>query len=149
MSQISKDQLKKTKLAYSLVACVFFLSLMMSCNKYDKLPIVGIWECDIKESKGLSNVDSSKETLLFNSGVEHTFVQDFYERKPGSLDKWQIKGKFERKNNKITFTERVKDGTQQQPDVTYKYELVEDKTLTLIVEGEGYKDNEKVYKRIN
>ena len=60
-----------------------------------------------------------------------------------------MKGNFERKNNKITFFNRVKDGTQQQPEVTYKYELIENETLTLYVEGEGYPDDKKIYKRVN
>ncbi|NLE62586.1 MAG: hypothetical protein GX612_01930, partial [Bacteroidales bacterium] len=141
MDQTVKNQLKKSQITYAVIASVFVLTLMVSCNKYDKMPIVGQWEIDIKATKSLSNVDSSKETLMFNSGVDYTYVQDFLERKPGSLDKWQIKGKFERKHNKITFYERVKDGTQQQPDITYKYEMEEGKTLTLTVEGEGYPDD--------
>ncbi|HOS16811.1 MAG TPA: hypothetical protein PKX15_07380 [Bacteroidales bacterium] len=149
MDQTVKNQLKKSQITYAVIASVFVLTLMVSCNKYDKMSIVGKWEIDVKATKGLSNLDSSKETLLFNSGVDYTYVQDFYERKPGALDKWQIKGKFERKNNKITFYERVKDGTQQQPEITYKYEMEEGKTLTLIVEGEGYPDDKKVYTRIN
>ncbi len=144
-----KIKSKKLSISIALIACVFAMTWMVSCNKYDKLPIVGKWECDIKASKGLE-VDSSKETLLFNSGVDYTYVQDFYERKSGSnMEKWQIKGNFERKNNKITFYNRVKDGTQQQPEVTYKYELIENETLTLKVEGEGYTDDLKIYKRVN
>jgi hypothetical protein len=149
MDQTVKNKFKKSQITYSVISSVFVLTLMVSCNKYDKMSIVGKWEIDVKATKGLSNLDSSKETLLFNSGVDYTYVQDFYERKPGALDKWQIKGKFERKNNKITFYERVKDGTQQQPEITYKYEMEEGKTLTLIVEGEGYPDDKKVYTRIN
>ena len=148
MNQMVKNQSKKMLFNTALMACVLTLTLMVSCNKYDKLPVVGKWECDIKALKGL-DVDSCKETLLFNSGVDYTYVQDFIERKPNNLDKWQMKGNFERKNNKITFFNRVKDGTQQQPEVTYKYELIENETLTLYVEGEGYPDDKKIYKRVN
>ncbi|MDD3280475.1 MAG: hypothetical protein PHC83_02775 [Bacteroidales bacterium] len=143
-----KIKSKKSSINIALIACVFAMTWMVSCNKYDKLPVVGKWECDIKELRGL-DVDSCKETLLFNSGVDYTYVQDFIERKPGSLDKWQIKGNFERKNNKITFYNRVKDGTQPQPEVTYKYELAENDSLVLIVEGEGYPEDRKMYKRVN
>jgi hypothetical protein len=143
-----KNQSKRILLSSVLFTCVTVMTLMVSCNKYDKLPIVGKWQCDIKEVRGLS-VDSCKETLLFNSGVDYTYTQDFFERKSGSLDKWQIKGNFERKNNKITFYNRSKDGTQPQAEITYKYELIENQTLTLYVEGEGYPDDKKVYKRVN
>ena len=149
MGQIVKKQSKNLFLRYGVLVCVSLLTLMVSCNKYDKIPVVGKWECDIKELKSMTDVDSCKEILLFNSGSDYTYVQDFIERKPGNLDKWQIKGTFERKHNKITFYDRMKDGTQQQAEVTYKYELVENKTLTLIVEGEGFPDDKKVYKRIN
>lgn len=145
---MSKIQSKKILLSAALIVCVSALTLMVSCNKYDKVPVVGKWEANIKELRGL-DVDSCKETLLFNSGVDYTYVQDFIERKPGKLDKWQIKGNFERKNNKITFYNRVKDGTQPQPEVTYKYELVKDDSLVLVVEGEGYLDDRKMYKRVN
>ncbi len=143
-----KNHSNKIKRNAAVMLNIAVLMLLISCNKYDKLPIVGKWECDIKELRGL-DVDSCKETLLFNSGVDYTYTQDFFERKQGKWDKWQIKGNFERKHNKITFLNRVKEGTQPQAEITYKYELIENQTLTLIVEGEGYPDDKKIYKRVN
>lgn len=144
---MTKNNFRKSLASFALVASVIVLVFTTSCNKYDKISIVGKWECDIKELRGL-DVDSCKEVLLFNSGVDYTYVQDFIERKPGKLDKWQVKGNFERKHNKLTFFNRVKDGTQPQAEITYKYELVKDETLTLYVKGEGYPDDKKIYKRV-
>ncbi|NLJ81742.1 MAG: hypothetical protein GX330_01270 [Bacteroidales bacterium] len=144
---MTKNNFRKSLASFALVASVIVLVFTTSCNKYDKISIVGKWECDIKELRGL-DVDSCKEVLLFNSGVDYTYVQDFIERKPGKLDKWQVKGNFERKHNKLTFLNRVKDGTQPQAEITYKYELIKDETLTLYVKGEGYPDDKKIYKRI-
>jgi hypothetical protein len=150
MNQTGKNQLKKSQITYAVIASVFVLTLMVSCNKYDKMSIVGTWYIDIEASKNMTGVDSCYETIMFNSGSEQSYIQKFSELKPGSQDdEWIIKGKFERKHNKITFYDRFKQGTQQQPEVTYKYEMEEGKTLTLIVEGEGYPDDKKVYKRIN
>jgi hypothetical protein len=148
MNKMLKNHSKRIMKNGVLVLNFAVVMLLISCNKYDKIPVVGKWECDIKELRGLA-VDSCKETLLFNSGADYTYVQDFFERKDGKWDKWQVKGNFERKHNKITFSNRVKDGTHPQADITYKYELIENQTLTLIVEGEGYPDDRKVYKRIN
>lgn len=142
-----RNNFRKSLVSIALVASVIVLIFTTSCNKYDKIPVVGRWECDIKELRGL-DVDSCKEFLQFNSGVDYTYVQDFIERKPGKLDKWQVKGNFERKNNKLTFVNRVKDGTQPQAEITYKYELVKDETLTLYVKGEGYTDDKKIYKKV-
>ena len=144
---MTKNNFRKSLASFALVASVIVLVFTTSCNKYDKISIVGKWECDIKELRGL-DVDSCKEVLLFNSGVDYTYVQDFIERKPGKLDKWKVEGNFERKHNKLTFLNRVKDGTQPQAEITYKYELIKDETLTLYVKGEGYPDDKKIYKRI-
>ena len=48
MNQMVKNQSKKMLFNTALMACVLTLTLMVSCNKYDKLPVVGKWECDIK-----------------------------------------------------------------------------------------------------
>jgi len=78
-----------------------------------------------------------------------SYKQTYKSREGGKFVTWEIKGKIERKNNKITFTNRIKDEDEnnKQGDVTHKYRVEGDK-LTLIVEGEGYPDNEKVYTKV-
>jgi len=56
-----------------------------------------------------------------------------------------IKGTFDRKNNKITFSNRVKEdsGESMIPE-TFKYRIEDDK-LILIVKDKGFANDEKIY----
>jgi hypothetical protein len=136
-------RMKKNNVRATLVVLGFLSLLIVGCNKYDKMSILGTWEIDLKEAKNLS-VDSSKETLLFPSGSDQKYQQMFYERTPSKWERWTIEGNYERKNNKITFTNRTKDKISKEGDVTYKYR-VEGNKLIFIVEGEGFDKNEKIY----
>ncbi|MDR0605195.1 MAG: hypothetical protein LBG80_12905 [Bacteroidales bacterium] len=135
--------MRKNNVRATVVVLGFLTLLIVGCNKYDKMSILGVWEIDLKEARNLS-VDSSKEVLYFNSGSNQTYKQTFYERTSSKWERWTIEGNFERKNNKITFTNRVKDEISKQGDVTYKYRIESDK-LILIVEGEGFNKDEKIY----
>jgi hypothetical protein len=132
----------KNNVAASIVILGFMGLLAAGCNKYDKMSIVGTWEIDLKAAKHLA-VDSSKETLYLNSGAEHTYTQHYMERNT-NLKTWTVEGKFDRKNNKITFHDRVEDQTTKKGDETFKYR-VEDNKLIFIVENEGFDNNEKIY----
>ncbi|MDR1791992.1 MAG: hypothetical protein LBR36_00900 [Bacteroidales bacterium] len=135
---------KASKLTIACVATLLGI-LALSCNKYDKMSILGSYEIDRKAILNL-DVDSSKEVLQFNSGSDQTYVESGFTRK-GNLDTWRVTGNFERKNNKITFSNRVKTTNadeRKEADVTYKYRL-EDNKLILIGTGEGYPNDEKVY----
>ena len=136
-----------------VLARVMILALMgmavAGCGKYDKISVLGEWTIDLKEAKGL-NVEYATETLCFESGSKQDYSEVHLERAVGSgsggnRTDWVIKGNFERKNNKITFSNRVKEATgEQMTTVTYKYRIEGDK-LILIIEGEGFKNNEKIY----
>jgi hypothetical protein len=136
-------RMKKNNVRATLVVLGFLTLLIVGCNKYDKISILGTWEIDLKEAQNLS-VDSAKETLFFPSGSDQKYKQTFYERIPGKWERWTVSGNYERKNNKITFTNRVKDEISKMGEVTYKYRIEGDK-LILIVEGEGFDKNEKIY----
>jgi hypothetical protein len=137
--------MRENKVWAMIVVLGFVSLLIVGCNKYDKMSILGTWEIDLKEAKKL-DVDSSKEVLLFNSGSDQKYKQSFEERARSKWERWYITGNFERKNNKITFTNRTKDGdnNSRQADVTYKYRIEGDK-LIFIVEGEGFDKDEKIY----
>jgi hypothetical protein len=132
---------------WAAVVVLGFLSLLIAgCNKYDKMSILGTWEIDLKTALNL-DVDSSKESLIFNSGSDNPYKQTLYQRRNSRLERWVITGKYERKNNKITFNNREKvedEVATKQGEVTYKYRIEGDK-LILIVPGEGFDKDEKVY----
>lgn len=136
----------KNEVWAGLIVLGFVAVTAVSCGKYDKMSILGEWAIDVKEAKGLgASVDSLKETLYFDSG------EKYRETCKGVVDKvkedWIITGTIERKNNKITFTDRIKNNDNKQPPVTYKYRIEGDK-LILIVKDEGFispKKDEKTY----
>ncbi|MCL2131486.1 MAG: hypothetical protein FWH36_03385 [Lentimicrobiaceae bacterium] len=133
----------KNNVLAGAVVLVFVGMVVAGCSKYDKMSILGEWAIDLKAAQNL-NVDSAKETLLFMSGSDQKYTQWYYKREV-SPTSWTLNGHFERKNNKITFSDRVKDGSGEQlkPE-TYKYRIEDDK-LILIVPGEGFKNDEKIY----
>jgi len=120
----------------------------VGCGKEDKKDIFGGWEIDLKGAKGLT-VESAVETIHFNSDANMTYSEshEVRERPGGNWDRWEIKGNYERKNNKITLSNRVKKSGEQMPSVTYKYRIDGDK-LIFIVKDEGYKNDEKIYTKI-
>jgi len=135
----------KNRVLSRMIVLVFMGMVVVGCGKYDKMSILGEWTIDLKEAKGLS-VEVAKETLCFNSGSEQTYSESHEERATvsGNWDRWEIKGNFERKNNKITFSNRKKGSGEQMKPETYKYRIENDK-LILICKDEGFKDDEKIY----
>ena len=133
----------KNNVLARLVVLVFVGMIAVSCSKYDKMSILGEWTIDLKEALSLK-VDSAKESLLFESGSAQTYTESHYERNVG-LTTWVIKGTFDRKNNKITFSNRVKEdsGESMIPE-TFKYRIEDDK-LILIVKDKGFANDEKIY----
>ena len=137
-----REKTRKNRVWSSVVMLGFVGLLAVGCSKYDKKPIVGTYNIDLKEALGQQG-DFANEKILFNSGG--SYKQQYERRTLGKLDEsWTIEGKIERKNNKITFSNRMENGTTSLPDQTFKYKL-DDKKLTLIIEGEGFKNDEKVY----
>ena len=137
-----REKSRKNSVWAGIVVLGFVGLLVVGCNKYDKISILGTYNIDLKEAQNLgSAVDSAKEKLVFNTGG--TYSQHVVKR-TAKWDRWDVKGKIERKNNQITFYDRVQDENTPLPEVTYKYRLEDDK-LILIVEGEGFSNNEKVY----
>ena len=137
-----REKSRKNSVWASVVVLGFVGLLVVGCNKYDKMSILGTYNIDLKEAQGLA-VDSAKEKLVFNTGG--TYSQHFEQRAGvGKWDRWVVEGKIERKNNQITFSDRVQDKITPLAAQTYKYRL-EDNKLILIVEGEGFKNDEKVY----
>jgi len=136
-------RLKNKMLAGAIALCLVMVAA--SCNKYDKMDILGGWEIDLKEAKGLS-VHEAKESIHFNSGAAKKYSELHVERESpnGKWDRWEIEGVYERKNNKITLSERKKPSGDVVPSVTYKYRIEDDK-LIFIVKDEGYKNDEKIY----
>ena len=140
---------------WTMSVVIGFLSVVvLGCSKYDKISIQGTWEIDIKAAKGLpDNYELAKETLRFTAGNDQPFSQSYEARiagNAGSIAKWErwtIKGNIERKKDKMTFLNRVKDETDKQGNVVYPYKVEGDK-LTLIVENEGFANNEKVYTKV-
>jgi len=135
MNKRLKNRVLAGGIALALVAVV-----ATSCGKYDKMDIYGEWTIDLKEAKKL-NVESAIETMHFSSGGKYT---ERHEVRAGNLDRWEVKGDFERKNNKIILSNRVKDTEGKMKDETYKYKIKDDK-LILIVKGEDYNNDEKIY----
>jgi len=138
--------MKRSNVWTSVILVVFLSVFVFGCNKYDKMSILGTWEIDIKEAKGL-DVDSAKEVLRFQSSPEGSYTQT-YEERTSKWERWTITGIVERKNNKIAFTNRIKDGQNKQGDVPFEKYRIEGDKLILIVKGEGYKDDEKVYTKV-
>ena len=135
--------MKKSNVLASIVVLGFVALLVVGCNKYDKMSILGTYTIDLKEAQGLGAVaDSAKEELMFHSGGTYSqIVKKRINKKP---ENWKIEGKIERKNNKITFLDRIQDEITPMAPVTYEYRI-EDGKLVLIVEGEGFQNNEKIY----
>ena len=133
--------MKKSNVLASIVVLGFVAILVVGCNKYDKMSILGTYTIDLKEAQSLA-VDSAKEKLMFNSG--DSYIQTYEKRTPDKWERWTVEGKIERKNNKITFTGRMQDKITPLADVTYDYRL-EGGKLVLIVIGEGFKNDEKIY----
>jgi len=135
--------MKKSNVLASIVVLGFVALLVVGCNKYDKMSILGTYTIDLKEAQGLGAVaDSAKEELMFHSGGTYSqIVKKRINKKP---ENWKIEGKIERKNNKITFLDRIQDEITPMAPVTYEYRIKDGK-LVLIVEGEGFQNNEKIY----
>jgi len=143
--------MRKSNVWTSVMLVVFLSVFVFGCNKYDKMDILGSWEIDIKEAKGLgAGVDSAKEVLFFRSSPGDSYRQTYKSREEGKFVTWQIDGKYERKGNKITFTNRIKDEDEnnKQGDIPFEKYRIEGDKLILIVKGEGYKDDEKVYTKV-
>jgi len=137
------NKVLKNNVLAGIVVLAFMGMAAVSCGKYDKMSILGEWTIDLKEAQNLK-VDSAKGSLLFESGSKQAYTESYYERNV-TFTAWVVKGNFERKNNKITFSNRVKEGSGEKlAPVTYKYRI-EDNKLILIVENEGFKNNEKIY----
>ena len=133
----------KNNLLASVITLSFVALIVAGCSKYDKMSILGEWTIDLKAAQNLQ-LDSAKETLLFESGSDQKYTEFHYERK-ASPTVWTINGNFERKNNKITFLNRVKKETGEKlSPQTFKYRIENDE-LILIVEDEGYTNSEKIY----
>jgi len=134
---------EKNNVLAGLVVLVFVGLIAVACGKYDKISILGEWDIDLKAAQSLK-VDSAKESLSFKSGSDQKYSESHYERNV-TPTAWEIEGTFERKNNKITFSNRVKKGSgESMPPETFKYRIEGDK-LILIVEGKGFKNDEKIY----
>ena len=140
--------MKNSNLWTTVLLFVVLSMFVGGCSKYDKMNILGYWEIDIKDAKGLgSNVDSAKEVLFFPSSPEGTFKQTYKARENSKPVAWEISGKYERKNNKITFTNQIKDEdpNNKQGDMPFTEYRIEGDKLILILKGEGFKNDEKVY----
>ncbi len=132
------------KLMFVVGLSVFVGVLSISCNKYDKMKIVGSWEIDIKAAQNLS-VDSCKEVLTFDSGNNQKFKQSYMLRNEGKYTRWIREGNFERKHNKLTFYNQTQDDGSKVADATYKYRIENSQLILIVDESEGYPNNEKVY----
>ncbi|MCR5554732.1 MAG: hypothetical protein K6F29_04280 [Bacteroidales bacterium] len=142
-----------SKKVLAVLAVVAFVGLMAtSCNKYDKMPILGTWEMDVKAIQN-SSVDSCKEVLTFDSGSNPNFTQNYMERMDGRLTAhWTIQGKIERKNNHINFYNRVQtEGsvTKNLGDLECKYKIENDQLILInkSFEADGYPDGKKIYSK--
>ena len=143
--------MKKSNVLTSVILVVFLSMFVFGCSKYDKMNLLGTYEIDIKAEKGLgADVDSAKEVLFFPSSPAGTYIQTYYARENSKPVEWEIKGKYERKNNKITFTNRVKNGDEnnRQGDIPFEKYRIENDKLILIVKGEGFANDEKVYTQV-
>ena len=137
-----KKMVKKMMFTAGVLFFVGFL--VTSCNKYDKMKIVGSWEIDIKAAQNLA-VDSCKETLTFDSGNSQKFKQSYMLRKEGRYTRWTREGNFERKHNKLTFYNQTQDDGSKVADVTYKYKIENSQLIFIVDDSEGYPNNEKIY----
>ena len=130
------------------LAIVFALTALIatSCNKYDKMSILGSWEVDIKAAKGLA-VDSCKEILTFDSGSKQLFTQNYMLRSEGKYTRWTVIGTFERKHNTLYFYDQIRDDGEKIADVQYKYKIDGDKLILQHkdFESEGYTKGEKIF----
>jgi hypothetical protein len=135
----------KNKMLAGVMTLAFVTMMVAGCNKYDKMDILGGWEIDLKEAKGLT-IYSATESIHFNSGAGQKYSELHIERESanGKWDRWEIEGIYERKNNKITLSERKKPSGEVVPSVTYKYRIEGDK-LIFIIKDEGFKNDEKIY----
>ena len=141
---------------WTMSVVIGFLSVVvLGCSKYDKMSIQGTWEIDIKAAKGLpDSYELAKETLRFTAGNDQPYTQEYKEKVitstgiKGREETWRIKGNVERKKDKMTFINRVKDETIKMEDSkSYQYRIEGDK-LILIVENEDFPKNEKIYTKI-
>jgi hypothetical protein len=110
---------------------------------------MGTWKIDIKEAKGFpDDYEFARETLIFDSGNDQSYTQKYEEKKGiASKEMWTIKGNIERKKDKMTFKNRVKEGNNPQRDETFPYKLTEGNTK-LILEDESFPNNEKIYTKV-
>jgi len=109
------------------------------------MDILGEWTIDLKAAKGITDAEYVNEYLVFNSGAGRKY-KETHEARAANFDRWIIEGTYERKNNKITFSNRVSDKSGKLADVSYKYRIEGD-NLILIVKDEGFAKNEKIYTR--
>jgi hypothetical protein len=123
-----------------LLVLGFVAVATVGCNKYDKMSILGKWKIDLKEVQGLQ-VEYAFETITFSTGDKYT---ENREVRDGNLDRKEVKGEIERKHNKITFFNRVQSTGEKLSAETFKYRVEGDKFI-LIVEGAGFKNDEKIY----
>jgi hypothetical protein len=112
---------------------------------------MGTWKIDIKEAKGLpDDYEYVREKLVFDSGNDQRYTQSYEEMKIKSKREiWTITGNIERKKDKMTFKNRIKDGNNPQRDETFPYRLEDNNTkLILIIENEGFPKDEKIYTKV-
>ena len=137
--------LSKGVLSFAIVFALIAL-IATSCNKYDKMSVLGSWEVDIKAAKGLA-VDSCKEILTFDSGSKQLFTQNYMLRSEGKYTRWTVVGTFDRKNNTMYFSDQKRDDGEIVGDVHFKYKIEGDKLIlkSKDLELEGYPKGEKIY----
>jgi len=141
--------MRKNSVCRTVILITFLSVFLLGCSKYDKIDIMGTWTIDIKAAKGLpDDYEFARETLIFDSGSAQAYTQKYEEKKGiASKEMWTIKGNIERKKDKMTFKNRVKEGVDKQENVVYPYKVVGDK-LTLIIENADFPNNEKIYTKV-
>jgi len=141
--------MRRSSVCTNVILITFLSMFLLGCSKYDKLPVMGTWRIDIKEAKGLpDDYEYVRETLIFDSGNDQRYTQSYEEMKVKSKrEVWTITGNIERKKDKMTFKNRVKDGNNPQREETFPYRIEGDK-LILIIENEGFPKDEKIYTKV-
>ena len=137
----------------TVIVVVVLSMFVFGCSKYDKISILGTWEIDVKAAKGLGDgYEFAIETIKVTSGSDQPYTQSYEAKIAGSSagvtakwERWTISGNIERKKDKMTFINRIKDDVDKQGDTpAYPYRVEGDK-LILVIENEGYTNNEKIY----
>jgi hypothetical protein len=138
--------MRKSSVWTNFIVIVFLSMFVLGCNKDDKVSVLGTWEINIKEVKpGFAEYEYARETMVFSSGGKYS--QTYEEKLPKQVKKTEtFNGDVEREKGKITFKNRMKNGIEKQPDVTFPYRLEANaEKLIIIMEGFGFPKDEKVY----